>query len=352
MTLIAFLVLFTFVVWVHEGGHYLMARRAGVAVYQFSIGFGPKLFSKTIKGTEFSIGIIPLGGFVRVAGLDESEGQIPLQGQSYYDQGFLTKFSIIVAGAIFNIFSAILLYTISYMILGTPQGVSNRIDSVIPQSVAASVGFQRGDIIVRYADADLVHPEAMVKDIHHSKDQERTFVIQRGNQQLFFRVKPRYNATDQLSYVGFVLAPASWKRYAPWTALHLGMAETIRVTHSVLSGFWQLVTGRVSVAQLAGPVGIIKITGEVAQYGIGPFIRFAAFFSINLGVINLFPFPALDGGRLLLLGIQRVIGQRRLTKEIENKIHYIGFLVLMALILWVTYHDVIKLVKEGWMHGH
>ena len=337
-----FLILFSFVVLVHEGGHFLAARWSGVKVYQFSVGFGPKILSKKVNDTLFSIGIIPFGGFVRLAGLDDDENNKPQIGESYEDKRIWQKILIIVSGVLFNLISSVVLISMIYMLFGVPSGIDNKIASVVKGTPAAKVGILAGDEIIKLDGQKVENVEAMVEKIHMSKGQTLKFEIKRNAEILSFDVIPKFDNEKKMAFAGFVLASKGIERYNPIRAFYYGFLETVLMTKQIFVGVGLLVTGKVPVSQLAGPIGIVKISGQVATYGVAAYLKFMAFFSINLAVLNILPFPALDGGRLFFLIAEGVFGRRIFSKKLEEKIHIIGFALLISLLIWVSYLDIIR----------
>ncbi|NLV16948.1 MAG: RIP metalloprotease RseP [Syntrophomonadaceae bacterium] len=352
MMIIISLLVLALIILVHEWGHFMAARSAGIEVLEFSIGFGPKLFSVNRpykKGgansiTEFSLRLFPLGGFVRMAGTDPDDED--------HEHGFnkaspLQRIKVLAAGPVMNFVLAVFLFVFAFTVIGIPQPVENAIiGEIIDGRPAATAGLMTGDEIVAANGQRIQSWEQLVGAIQQTP-REGTLLLQvkRDGQLYDMSVKPEYDTTTQTMMLG-ISSMVTFHKMGLWQGIKMGFVNTYQTTVAMLQGLGQIITGAVSTKALAGPVGITKMIGQAAQGGFIYLLNFTALLSINLGIINLIPFPALDGSRIVFTGIEMVRG-RPIEPEREGFIHLLGFMVLMGLILLVTYNDIFMLLKGG-----
>lgn len=352
MMIIISLLVLAIIILVHEWGHFVAARSAGIEVLEFSIGFGPKLFSinrpydngKINSETEFSLRLFPLGGFVRMAGTEPDDED--------HEHGFnraspLQRIKVLAAGPIMNFVLAIVLFIFAFTVIGIPQPVDNAIiGEIIEGKPAAAAGLQTGDEIVAANGQRIQSWEQFVGAIQRTPREESLLLqVKRGGELFDISVKPEYDSTSQTMMLG-ITSMVTYHKMGFWQGIKLGFVNTYQTTVAMLQGLGQIITGAVSTKALAGPVGITKMIGQAAQGGLVYLLNFTALLSINLGVINLIPFPALDGSRIVFTGIEMVRG-RPMEPEREGFIHLMGFMILMGLIILVTYNDIFRLIKGG-----
>ncbi|MBU0573755.1 MAG: RIP metalloprotease RseP [Candidatus Margulisbacteria bacterium] len=340
---ITFIIVFTIVALLHEGGHYFAAKRAGIRVFDFGIGFGPKLFSVKKGETTFSVNLIPILAYVKVAGMgegaDEEEAACP-EDKKFYNKRPWDKFLVCFSGAFMNILSAFVVLTLIFLFVGVPKETSNEIETIVKGSAAESAGLQPGDRLTAINGQQMAMNDAIEK-IHNSPDQELTLTIERAGKSLKVKATPRYDDKLKVALVGFTPKPL-YVKVNPLTALYYGVQQTISMVLLMFIILWKLITGAISVRNLAGPVGIAQITGKYAQSGFVNFLHFFAFLSVNIGVINLLPLPALDGGRIVFVIIEKLRG-KPVKQEAENKIHQWGLVVFLGLLVLVTLNDVLRI---------
>jgi len=341
-------------IFVHEWGHFLMARLCRVGVKTFSLGFGPKLLGKRIGETEYILSAIPLGGYVKMVGEspDESVSEIEKEIAFLY-QPLWKRSLIVLAGPIFNILFALVIFVFLFAILGKPW-VLPKIGDVQPASPAALAGLKKGDLVLA-VDNDFIKTwDDLAQKIQKSRGEFLTLLIQRGEKRLVIKVKPEIKRLKTLigdivekPVIGIVAAgEVKIARLSPWTAGLEAIKQTWITTKLTIITFKNLILGKISLKFLAGPVGIVELTSHQAKAGLAALFSFAALISINLGIINLFPIPVLDGGHLFLFAIE-AIRRRPLsikTLEITQKI---GLAILIALIIMVTYNDVLRLIHKS-----
>jgi regulator of sigma E protease len=338
LSLIAFLIVFGLVVIAHESGHFFVAKLSGIKVYEFSIGFGPCLFSLRRKGTVYGINALPLGGLVRLAGLDDTAKEKAKKSERYTSKSWAVRAGVLVAGPLMNIVLAFLIFVFIFSVMGVPQKASNLLAGVLPGSSAQAAGWRSGDLVEYFNGQKVTDMEAVIKEIRASRGAELSFVIQRGTERKVYLLRGKYEPEKKVTLIGIQLKPLYYKRYDPLTAVTYGSAQTLYLTGEILFGLGRLLTGRESLGGLAGPLGIAKLSGEAVAQGWLTFLTFIAMLSINLGILNLLPIPALDGGRLFFLLLEKVL-PRKISIEKEQIIHYLGFAFLLILVLVITFFD-------------
>jgi regulator of sigma E protease len=335
--------IFTSIVVIHESGHFITAKLSGIKVEQFSVGFGPQIVGWQRGETLYAIRAIPLGGFVKLAGMDGSMDAGP---RSFNAHPLWQRFIVIVAGSVFNLILPVVLLFGIFVFSGvsevqTPIRVST-VDSGTPASAA---GLQASDVI-RSVDG---HPIAQYDDLHRwvnaSKGAPVTVVVERNGQTLSFSIKPVYNQAAG-GYIIGVRPTIVTTRLSPFRAAPLAVQRTGETIGGIFQGLYQLATdkslgGFLGPRGLEGPVGIVKTTAQAAQGGGINLIGFIGFLSLSLGLVNILPFPALDGGRAAFLVLELIRG-RPVDPQREQVVHYVGLALLFGLIGLVTYNDVLR----------
>ncbi|MEF9991644.1 MAG: RIP metalloprotease RseP [Romboutsia sp.] len=333
MTIIVAIVLFSTIVFIHELGHFLLAKKNGVTVHEFAIGMGPKIFSIK-KDTEYSIRLLPLGGFCSMEGEDE-ESKDP---KAFGRKSILQRASILAAGPIFNIiFAAILLIPVC-MYMGSP---STTLGGVVENSPAQVAGIQVGDTIEKINGEEIKSWNDVTSNLSNSNGSEVTITVIRDGQTKEILVKPEMK--DGRFIVG--IEPTMEKGI--FSSIGRAFTMTGEMIVQMITFVGQLITGTVPGGAgnaVAGPIGVISIVSDAAKTGIINVIYIGAIISLNLGILNLLPIPALDGGRLVVLGIEAIRGGKKLDPNKEAMIHMVGFGMLMLLMVFVTYKDILRLI--------
>jgi regulator of sigma E protease len=355
-TLIVFLIVISVLVFVHEAGHFVMAKRAGMRVDEFGLGFPPRLWSITRGETRYSVNLIPFGGFVRIFGEDGSERREP---RSFGAAPFWRRVTVVVAGVIMNfLFAAVLLMLVNFLglrvgifepsVKAVATDVKVQVVQVSPDSPAATAELRSLDEIVgfRLSDGSLLKvsdPEAVQEFSYANAGRTVTMVISRGDGNVEVPIELRQPIGPTEGPIGVSLVQTGVVRYPWYHAIWRGLADAALMVVAIVVGFGKLFasifTGGTLVAQVSGPVGIAALTGQAARIGVNYLIQFTAVISLHLAVLNILPFPALDGGRLVLLIAERIRG-RALRVKTERLINGIGFLVLIVLLLAVTARDI------------
>lgn len=338
-TVLAFLFVLSLLILVHEIGHFVAARRVGIRVVEFGIGWPPRLFSRRIGETLYSLNLLPLGGFVRMFG--EFGGAEP---GSFISKRPAERAVVILAGVAMNILIAPVLFTIAFM-LGVPEYTGRIfVQEVVAESPAAAVGLLPGDRILAINDVavtSLAHVREHVGGAEPG-DAIRLSIEREGSQQTV-RVVPDYNQQIERFAIGIVLMPEhTIKHYWPWEAAWRGIARTGEMFAIIGLGVASLIQGT-EEADILGPVGIASLTGQVARAGFSRLLTFTGFLSINLAIINLLPFPGLDGARFVFTVVEMVRG-RPINPKREAAINFAGMVILLALIVLITYRDIMRLL--------
>ena len=358
--ILPFLVLISLVVFIHEYGHYYVAKKFGVGATDFSIGMGKELFGFNDKsGTRWKFCLIPIGGYVKFFGdrnvYSQAEQKKLLNQYSPEDQKKLfavkplhQRALVIVAGPAANFLLAIVIFTFIYMFAGK-DFTPGKIDEVQENSPAEVIGLKKNDVIYSINDKKVKSITDISAYINTSTTEEITLSVLRNDNEIFFKAKPKIIETlDSLGnkikkkVLGIEIVPLynefNKEKLGPTKALYYAVKETWFVTTSSLDFILSLLKGNGDVSQLGGPVKIAKITGQVAQYGIIAFLSITAYISISLGLVNLFPIPVLDGGHLMFYAFEKILG-RPLTQKTQEGFFRIGAFLLLSLILFITFND-------------
>ena len=358
--ILPFIALIVVVVFIHEYGHYYFAKRFGVGVTDFSIGFGKEMFGWNDKsGTRWKVCVIPLGGYVKFFGdrnvYSQADNDKIIKEYSKEDQDKLfvlkplyQRALIVFGGPLANFLLAILIFFSVYTFAGkdfTPA-VINEVQKDSPAMVA---GLKDNDIVVSIDGNKVKSIMEVSKFIMMSTDEFINFTVNRYDQDLTFKVKPNLvESEDNLGnkvtkrMVGIKLGAynneVNHVKLGPAKALFYAVNEVYYVSVSSLKYIGSMITGSADSSQLGGPIRIAKISGQVAEFGILPFISLMAYISISLGLINLFPIPMLDGGHLMFYGIEKVLGHP-LSQKIQEGFFRIGMFLLLSLMFFTTFND-------------
>ncbi len=358
--IIPFLILIMIVVFIHEYGHYYFAKRYGVGVTDFSIGFGREIFGWNDKsGTRWKVCWIPLGGYVKFFGdrnvFSQIEQQEIINKYSEDDRKKLfilkplyQRSLIVAAGPLANFFLALLIFAAINMFVGKDMTPAV-IDEVQKDSPAFVAGMKKNDKII-YIDKKKVESVLQVSTfINISTSETIEFVVIRNDQEISLLVKPNLvDGNDALGnsvkkrMVGIRLSSFNneytKQPLGPSKAIYYSFQEVWFVTTTSLNYLGKMITGSGDASQLGGPIRIAKVTGQVAEYGIIPFLSIMAYISISLGLINLFPIPMLDGGHLMFYLIEKILG-RPLSQKVQEGFFRIGLFLLFSLMFFVTFND-------------
>ncbi len=351
-TVLLFIVVLAVLVLVHELGHFLTARWFGIDVEEFGFGFPPRIFGVKKGKTLYSLNWIPLGGFVKIKGEDDPNATGP---GTFSHKPAWVRAIVIGAGVFMNLVLASLLFAIG-LTIGMPQAADSlpanarvrdrqvQIVEVLKDTPAAQAGFQVGDTIVSINGQSFTEVED-VQTLVNSAEPPVVVEIRRGKETFTKDVTPVLEPTIGKRVMGVALVEAAKVSYPWYIAIVKGVQATGFYLKEILLSFWDLIkglfVGQKSAVEFSGPVGIAVLTGRAARLGFTYLLQFAALLSINLAVINVLPIPALDGGRLLFIIIEKIRG-RSVRPVVEAVIHRVAFFLLLALIVIVTAHDLGK----------
>ncbi len=355
-TLLAFAVVLGVLVFVHELGHYLAARWRGVYVEVFSIGFGRAIASWTDRaGTVWKLAWLPLGGYVKLHGqeraedLNEEERARLLPGRTFQEKSVGSRAIVVAAGPIANFLLAIVLFAGLFAIAGRPM-VLPVIGQVLAGSAAQQAGLQPGDKLLAIDGAPVKRFEDIQRIVSAHPDARMSVLVARDGRQLPLTVTTRDRMADgrRLGVLGITAGATAFERLSPWRAVGSGFAETWQVTRETLAGAWQMLSGQRGTAELGGPIRIAQLSGQVMALGVASLISFIAVLSVNLGLINLFPIPILDGGHLLFYAAEALLGRPVPPRVQENGLRA-GFAILAGLFIFVTWNDLAHFGLFRWV---
>ncbi|HLQ73838.1 MAG TPA: RIP metalloprotease RseP [Bacillota bacterium] len=418
ITIVAFIFMFGLLVFVHEFGHLIFAKRAGMLVREFAIGFGPKVYSVVKNETLYTIRLLPIGGYVRVAGedpeiielrpghhiglefndkeevvkiivnnkdkhpncrvvevekvdldhaleivaydidsdeqltfavhekcffiMDETKTQIAPYDRQFASKTVGQRAMQLFAGPLMNFLLAIAIFIIIGLVQGVPAEEA-LIDDVLPGAPAEEAGFQAGDVIVEIDEEKVSSWEQFTMIVRGNPDKELSMVVERDDgERVTLDVTPELNVDENTEEeIGQIGVYPGFEKSFIKTIKH-GFIQTYETTKLILVNLMMLITGQLSIEMLSGPVGIYDATDQIVQTGFMNFLLWTAMLSINLGIINLVPLPALDGGRLMFVGIEAVRG-KPMDPQKEGIVHFVGFALLMLLMIVVTWNDIQRL---------
>ncbi|MBU1092121.1 M50 family metallopeptidase [Patescibacteria group bacterium] len=357
IAVVVFILVFSIVVFAHELGHLYFAKKMGVLVEEFGFGLPPRIWGKKRNGTIYSINLIPFGGFVKLYGEGDGFDKDP---QAFINKKPWQKFLIVTGGVMMNFLLGWVVLMIGFWMAMPPlvtlpeqYGVAVRgvdakvvVAEVLADSPAERAGILPGDYIIS-VDQVIVSLPSQIKDLLQAdSSHSANLVIERDGQQQELAVKP-IGKTGEIEMGVLIDREISRVHYAWWAVPWIALRETGRillvVLVSILGLLKQIFTTATLPADLSGPVGIARVTADVVKLGLLRVLQFIVFLSINLGIINLVPFPALDGGRAVFALVEWLRGGKKVSSRIENAVNTVGFVALLWLLFVVTYKDILKL---------
>jgi regulator of sigma E protease len=362
MNVIIFIIILAILILVHEFGHFIVAKKSGIKVSEFGLGFPPKLWGIQKGETLYSINAIPFGGFVKIFGEDPDEESIsgPDSGRSIVNKPRYIQAAVLIAGVTFNVIFAWLLISSGYVVgLPAPTDYSGPgivenphliITGVTPGSPAAIAGVKTGDTVVGVSSGKLttktLAPDVISNFVEAQGHNHITLNVDRGTQPLTFDLVPAQGVIAGKLAIGIGMDSIGTLHLPFYLAFWEGAKTTWQTLVATATGLLAFIgtafQGHADLSQITGPVGIVGLVGDVTHLGFVYLISFTAIISLNLAVINILPFPALDGGRLVIVAIEAII-RKPINPKISNRLNQIGFALLIALMVVVTVHDVWKL---------
>ncbi len=362
MTIILFLVVLAVLIFVHELGHFVVAKKSGIRVDEFAIGFPPKILSWVRGETKYILNLIPFGGYVKIHGENPDEESMTGadSARSFTNAKKWKQVCVLIAGVAMNIIFAWILISISFMfgsLVPVGEGASDYskyiknsqvvITGILPGSGADKAGLKQGDKLI---SVDLVTGQDLnttkVRElVNASADNKVDIIFERNGETKNTVAIPELNLTENRKVIGIYMENVGVVKLNPALALWEGGKLTVVTFKQVAVGLGtfisQAIRGHADYSQVSGPVGIVGMVGDAATFGFAYFLGFVAFISLNLAVINLIPFPALDGGRVFFIIIEAII-RKPIKPKVANMANAIGFFILISLMVIITYRDILK----------
>ena len=329
-TAVLAILLFCIMIFPHELGHFIAAKRLGVKVNEFAFGMGPAIWKKQSKETLYSIRIFPIGGYCAMEGEDEDSDN----PRAFSNKRPLHKLIILTAGSFMNVVCAIV---IMILVVGVLGFTTTTIDAVDPNSPASIAGIEAGDKIVMIDESPVDSWTDITSSIINSDGNEMKFVVERDGSEESFVVTPVENETK-----GYIVGITSRVSHNPAKAVVEGTKATWNLTLALFDTFGQLFGGELGADSLAGPVGMVQMVSETSTYGLWYYGFLTAMICINLAIINMLPLPALDGGRIIFVLYTMITG-KPVNQRVEGAIHFAGLMLLLGLFVFVTINDVSRI---------
>jgi regulator of sigma E protease len=351
LTIIAFIIVLGIIIFVHELGHFLAAKLVGIRVETFSLGFPPKMVSRKVGETEYVIGWVPLGGYVKMAGMvDESMEDKPLTGAAweFMSKSYLQKIFVITAGVLMNFLLGIIVYFLLTWHIGVADVSQPVVGSLQKGFPAEQIGLQKGDRIVAIAGDSIKTWQELTDIIHASGGLALEIEWLRENESFSALVIPRDttltrgDSTYHLGLIGINPQP-EFRQVGFFESVGRGFRITWFIIEQSLSAFKMLIFGQAGLNDVAGPIGIAQLSGQTIRNGWVDFISLIAQISVSIGLLNIFPFPVLDGGHLVFITIEAIF-RRTIPTKVKLNIQKVGLALILAFFLLVSYHDILRII--------
>ena len=350
-SVIVFIIFLSILVLVHELGHFWVAKRAGIWVEEFGFGIPPRIFGKKIGETIYSINLLPFGGFVRLHG-ESTDENVTKPKRAFLGKSIKVRSAVVIAGVVMNFVLAILAFSSVYTFTGIPETVDTgevNVMSVVEGSPASETSLSSGDVVKSVDGIEISSSQEFIDIIDDKKGSSVDLTVKKSTgEEEKITLTPRVDPPQGQGPIGVAISsskveyrfPPFWQR--PFLGAFYGFQEAIFWGGAITGGFIQII-GNLFAGQvprdIAGPAGLFVITSEAQQAGIIPLINLLGIISVNLAILNIVPFPALDGGRLLFIFIEKIFG-KRIVPKVESAIHAVGLAVLVGLILLITIREV------------
>jgi regulator of sigma E protease len=346
LTIVIGIIVLSVLIIVHELGHFLAAKATGVPVEEFGIGFPPRLYGKKLGGTVYSINWIPFGGFNKITG--EIDPDVP---KGLASRGYGVRLLVLAGGIILNLLLPFVLMAVAYMVPHNIVDGQVVVEEVAPGSPAEAAGIRPDDTVVSINERTVRSLGDLARYIQLNLGDEITIaVVHADTSTETVSLVPRWRPPEGQGAIGTLSrtenAVIISESLPFWRAVPTGARECIETLVLYKNGIIGMIIGTVPFVP-AGPVGIVQVTGEVAHSGISPVLELAAFISIAIAITQLIPFPALDGGRIIFVIIEWIRRGKRVSPRIEGIVHSVGFIVLLALLVLITYQDIFRWVSGG-----
>ena len=351
---LAAVVVLGFLIVVHEFGHFIVAKRSGVGVLKFSVGFGPRLYGRTVNGTEYVLSAIPLGGYVKMVGEDPDSTEAVDPRISFSHQSVWKRVAIVTAGPIFNLLFAFVAFTLVLAICGqrVPSDIA-KVGGVMSGMPAAQAGLQVGDVVTAVDGKPIASWDELSNAIRASEGRAVTMTVQRNGEALNIEITPQ--AKEDKTIYGEVIGQAyvigiergfEETRVGPIEAIGAGAKQTVWWMQTLIMSVVKILQGKIPARDIGGPILIVQAAGQQAQVGLESLLLFMAVISINLGILNLLPIPILDGGHLLFFLVEGVM-RRPLDIRHREIMQQVGLVILIGLMAFAFYNDILRVIG-GW----
>jgi regulator of sigma E protease len=349
VVVLGFLVLF------HEMGHFLVAKRVGVGVLKFSIGFGPRLIGRKVGDTEYVVSAIPLGGFVKMVGEDPEEELSEADRRiAFQQQSLLKRVAIVLAGPAANLLCALLAFSVAFMVYGARvPSEAAKVGATMEGMPAAEAGLKAGDVITAVNHAPVDKWDSLSEAIRASGGKPILFSVQRAGQSIDVEITPQakddkniYGETLGQAYVIGIERGFDQESVNPIVAIGMGAKQTAWWVSTLLVSLGKMFQGKIPAKDIGGPILIVQAAGQQARMGLEYLLHFMAVISVNLGVLNLLPIPVLDGGHLFFFAIEAVL-RRPLDIRHREIAQQVGLVLLICLMAFAFYNDIARVV-QGW----
>jgi len=354
-TLVSFIVVLGILIFVHELGHFLFAKLFGVKVLKFSLGFGPKLFGRTVGETEYLVSAVPLGGYVKMLGENPEEAAEADPGRSFAEKPVWNRFFIVLAGPLFNLLFSVVLFFMIFLIMGIPDNRdSTTIGTVTEDSPAMQAGIAAGDTILAVDGTPITSWMDVLHVVSTSAGETLSFTVLRESAELTIPVTPRLDSVtnvfgeevEERFMIGIVKKEIiEYDRVGPIKALQAGIWQSWMFIYLTFMGVVKIFQNVVPASELGGPILIAQIAGEQARAGWLNLAHFMGLLSVNLGILNLLPIPVLDGGHLVFLTLE-AIRRKPLAERAQILAQQIGIALLGTLMLFVFYNDIVRIFTQ------
>ncbi|MDD5759105.1 MAG: RIP metalloprotease RseP [Desulfobulbaceae bacterium] len=356
-SIVSFIIVLGVLIFVHEFGHFITAKLFGIKVLKFALGFGPKLIGRRYGETEYLICALPLGGYVKMLGEQPNEEvAIEQRLRSFSAKAVWQRFLVVLAGPLFNLLSAILIFSIVTLITGIPHPLpSTEIGQITPGSPAEKAGFQIGDKIKAINDKPIDTWQEVSETIKNGGGKPLSLTIQRGTEVVTLSGIPASsevkNLFGEIVDTRYMLGIAQKEslRYEKTTipgAFSAGMEQTWFYIELTVISLWKIIQQVIPASQMGGPIMIAQMAGQQMEAGWLHLFSFMAVLSVNLGIINLFPIPVLDGGHLFFFSIE-ALRRKPLTLQAQERLQQVGIVLLGSLMIFVFYNDFVRIFSKG-----
>jgi len=346
-SILAFILVLGPLIFIHEFGHFLCAKLFGIRVLKFSLGFGPKVFGRTVGETEYLLSAFPLGGYVKMYGESLTDEVASDQEEfSFSHKAIWQRFLVVLAGPLFNLVFAVLLFSSIFAVMGVSQPVkAARIGGVTMDSPAAKAGLAANDLILSINGAPVTEWHEVARLIRLSAAKPVTLIVQRGEQTLTLTGQPKMEQDKNIfgevidtRYMLGIRVADELVRISPVEALQTGALHTWTLIKITILGVVKIIQKVVPASELGGPIRIAQIAGQQMAAGWVNLLHFTGLLSVSLGVLNLFPIPILDGGHLVFFAVE-AIRRKPLSMETRERLQTVGLVLLISLMLFVFYND-------------